>query len=568
MIQIIGPQLSQWDTGRSLEVGGSTATHAHFANRGDSHAVIMELVDGKTKIPDYLLQPGKDLCVYLVLDGVTQESKTFSVRKREKPENYVYEEDRRNYIYALITDALAATAAANDAAGAANNAAQNATKAATSANEAAGNANVAGNSANEAAKNANEAATKAAHTAKSFMVIGGADGTVIHMDNAADQVLVGLRIFGKTTQNGTPTPDAPVDLVSVGDVGSMTVTAAGKNLISNNWRQGMLKTEDGTTLISNDYWITNADYIPVDSSKAYVLSADTPNSCCVFWYDEDKNFISFEQPLRNLTSPSNLTSKALMLPDYAKYVRVAYNYAGATEVITPAMMGVNHYVQLECGSTATKYQMYTATTATMTTVTEDGNRNGLPGIPVTSGGNYTDANGQQWICDEIDFSRGVYVQRCKEIVIDGTGGITVGQHTNSQRYCTQAVPDILELTPPDIPKMVMSDKYEAFVWTDQNNRVYCIGTSIIITDSRFTDKATATAILQVERPKVVYVLATPIETPLSEEELAAYAALHTYRNNTTVSNDASAHMELEYVMDAKKYIDSKIAGAILAATVE
>lgn len=37
--------------------------------------------------------------------------------------------------------------------------------------------------------------------------------------------------------------------------------------------------------------------------------------------------------------------------------------------------------------------------------------NGLPGIPVSSGGNYTDADGQQWICDEIDLERGKYVQR-------------------------------------------------------------------------------------------------------------------------------------------------------------
>lgn len=33
---------------------------------------------------------------------------------------------------------------------------------------------------------------------------------------------------------------------------------------------------------------------------------------------------------------------------------------------------------------------------------------GLPGIPVDSGGNYTDASGQQWICDEVDFEKGVY----------------------------------------------------------------------------------------------------------------------------------------------------------------
>ena len=37
--------------------------------------------------------------------------------------------------------------------------------------------------------------------------------------------------------------------------------------------------------------------------------------------------------------------------------------------------------------------------------------NGLPGIPVKSGGNYTDSAGQQWVCDEIDLSRGERVRR-------------------------------------------------------------------------------------------------------------------------------------------------------------
>jgi hypothetical protein len=60
----------------------------------------------------------------------------------------------------------------------------------------------------------------------------------------------------------------------------------------------------------------------------------------------------------------------------------------------------------------------------------------------------------------------------------------------------------------------------------------------------------------------------PTETPLSEEELAAYASLHTYKGHTTVSNDAGAWMDLEYVMDAKKYIDRLIAGNIVPATVE
>ena len=46
--------------------------------------------------------------------------------------------------------------------------------------------------------------------------------------------------------------------------------------------------------------------------------------------------------------------------------------------------------------------------------------NGLPGIPVTSGGNYTDPSGQQWVCDEVDLERGVRVQRVDKGAFDAT----------------------------------------------------------------------------------------------------------------------------------------------------
>ena len=41
-------------------------------------------------------------------------------------------------------------------------------------------------------------------------------------------------------------------------------------------------------------------------------------------------------------------------------------------------------------------------------------------------------------------------------------------------------------------------------------------------------------------------LATPIETDLPAEEIAAYKALHTYSPATTVSNDAGAWMKVGY----------------------
>jgi hypothetical protein len=105
VINLIGTALNQWDVGRSVTVTESEATHVHFANLGDTKAVVMDLVDSQSKIPDYLLQTGKQLCVYAVANGVTIERRTFPVTKRERPEDYVYEEDQRNYIYEMIAKA-------------------------------------------------------------------------------------------------------------------------------------------------------------------------------------------------------------------------------------------------------------------------------------------------------------------------------------------------------------------------------------------------------------------------------------------------------------------------------
>ena len=58
--------------------------------------------------------------------------------------------------------------------------------------------------------------------------------------------------------------------------------------------------------------------------------------------------------------------------------------------------------------------------------------NGLPGIPVSSGGNYTDETGQQWICDEIDLAHGMYIQRTYPVVFDGTQTIAAWQDADKQ----------------------------------------------------------------------------------------------------------------------------------------
>ena len=99
--------------------------------------------------------------------------------------------------------------------------------------------------------------------------------------------------------------------------------------------------------------------------------------------------------------------------------------------------------------------------------------NGLPGVPVTSGGNYTDPSGQQWVCDEVDLAREIMVQRIDKTSLDDTKPLT-----------------------------------------EQN----------------------AT-------------LSTPIETPLTSAEIAAYKALTAYAPDTVVQASDGAGIRLGYQRD-------------------
>lgn len=66
---------------------------------------------------------------------------------------------------------------------------------------------------------------------------------------------------------------------------------------------------------------------------------------------------------------------------------------------------------------------------------------------------------------------------------------------------------------------------------------------------------------------VIYPLSTPIETPLTDEELEEYRALLTNKPNTTILNNAGAHMEVLYSVDLKTYLDD-FTGNILGRKME
>ena len=215
--------------------------------------------------------------------------------------------------------------------------------------------------------------------------------------------------------------------------------------------------------------------------------------------------------------------------------------------------------QIEAGSFATSYEPYkTPRTAKIPL------SNGLPGIPVTAGGNYTDENGQQYICDEIDFSRGKYVQRVWKGVFDGSEDevwtYNIGAHraniilnngnlgTYDQRGIASMCSNLLW------NRNVYSDSNRENGYLINNNTFFVrVAESLAInTEPDFRTRLASNPIT------LQYVLATPIETDLSEAQIQEYKSLTTFKPTSIISNDAGAQMEVEYAADTKAYIDNKL----------
>ena len=271
--------------------------------------------------------------------------------------------------------------------------------------------------------------------ARQNILTGSETGNPLSVDDAFPAPLCGLTVYGKSTQDGTPTLDAPVPIVSAGDGGSVAVTLSDGN------------------------------------GKTQTLTLPTPN--------------------------------------------------------------------------------------------------GLPGIPVTSGGNYTDPQGQQWVCDEVDFKKEVYVQRIgKRTITSKDAFLRSGLSTDDVNHF--ALDNFsVHIGTPGNKNALMSNRFVAGINQDFNttekmfiggaysNKVY-----FSVAAQKYPD-AEAFKQWAVENGLMfLYQLTDIIETHLTAEELSAYKTLRTYSPTTTVINDAGAGARLDYQRDvniAIKRIEDAIA---------
>ena len=136
-----------------------------------------------------------------------------------------------------------------------------------------------------------------------------------------------LILKGNTSQDGTPTPDSPVNVNVV--TGNQEIVVYGKNLFDKNSITPGYIDKNGNIVF--DGTNNTSDFILIPSGATNLVRTTLKNSA---FYDKDKVFISREY------------LKSLPVPNNAKYIRIQVNNDNLNNE------------QLETGSTATTYEPY------------------------------------------------------------------------------------------------------------------------------------------------------------------------------------------------------------------
>lgn len=370
----------------------------------------------------------------------------------------------------------------------------------------------------------------------------------------------------------SPSPDYPQQIVSAGSDGKIGVEVRGKNLfeltgirdneylriekIENNTiyaRPTNMNAESpGETNYSNG-WVNFSEKIKVISGILYTISLSykavqkmmeieklAPARILVF---KDSENIILNEEIKQEIGKYVDVEIPLLIPDGTDSIYFTITCNNCSVAIKN--------IQIEEGG-YTSYELYhEPQSLSISTPT------GLPAIPVDSDGNYTDADGQQWIADYVDLKRGKYVQNIcdlplKDINLEwytwGVNNIAsngTGFYAYVKKYArvgnTKALATIC--------------RHHTDSWGGRN--VGCnanINNSYITISLHTSDLDDASdnkkaiesfkKIVEQTDTHVLYVRAEPIERDLTPEEIQAYKNLVTYAGTTIVENDAECYMEV------------------------
>lgn len=366
----------------------------------------------------------------------------------------------------------------------------------------------------------------------------------------------------------SPSPDYPQEIQSA----KSEVVVHGKNLFGGrfyyaNYSNDVLKI-DGNRKENEvklpfaptyeTFGVCNA--IKCRKGKTYIISVTNPNKNAVVGMAEYET-IEKAIDINNALGFVEMSYKALKKSYIAKsdgilVCGIAGSWTDGKTTLHECTE--SELLQVEEASEATDYEPYRPPQPL--TLTSPAS---LSGIPVDSGGNYTDSTGQQWICDEVDLERGVYVQRIGVLTLDDKSMISsmskwdnnhldVVQPYRVNNFTMSKRKVICDRLPSEERREAWGRDIEMIGGAGETLQLdfYIKNQRLGTTKDTSTDDAVSAALKWLkENPlSCKYALATPIETPLSETDIAAYRALTTYGPTTIVETDGVG-VQLDYQRD-------------------
>ena len=220
-----------------------------------------------------------------------------------------------------------------------------------------------------------------------------------HITDSDNGKIQDMMIYGKSSQDGTPTPENPVEIKSVVNP---TVKVCGKNLW-NPIAGGYISGNDGAIAEGLKTQSAVTDFIKTSGKDITVIARNFSSAIEISYayriglYNAEKKWI------KNIF-PSNGN----------KYSINTFNITGIEYIRVSAPSGIYDTIQIEKGSEATSYEPYTEQSVQLPYT--------LNAIPVTSGGNVT-IDGQQYVADYVDVEHGKLVKMVDSSKLDNTQSI-------------------------------------------------------------------------------------------------------------------------------------------------
>lgn len=220
-----------------------------------------------------------------------------------------------------------------------------------------------------------------------------------HITDSDNGKIQDMMIYGKSSQDGTPTPE---NLVEIKNVVNPTVKVCGKNLWNPilggyiNGTNGSIKEASKTQVAVTDFIKTSGKDITV-IARNFSSAIEIGYAYRIGLYNAEKKWI-----------------KNINLSNGNKYSINTFNVTGTEYIRVSAPSGIYDTIQIEYGSEATPYEPYTEQSVQLPYT--------LNAIPVTFGGNVT-IDGQQYIADYVDVERGKLVKMVDSSKLDNTQSI-------------------------------------------------------------------------------------------------------------------------------------------------